>query len=90
MVPGRPQAVGLGCERCKGRDARLQGDRRIARAEPRFVEVVRLGGQRRARLDERLGHLVRRRLAARDVAVHRVDQLGDARVALRDLGVALG
>ena len=41
MVPGRPQAVGLGCQRGEGRVARLQGDRRIARAEPCFIEVLR-------------------------------------------------
>ena len=51
MVPGRPQAVCLSRQRCEGRVARLQGNRRIARAEPRLVEVVRIGGQRRPRLD---------------------------------------
>ena len=54
MVPGRPQAVGLGLERCKSRVARLQSDRRIARTEPCFVEVVGFRGQRRPRLRIRL------------------------------------
>ena len=70
--------------------ASLQSARRRARAEPRFIEVVRFRGQSRPNRYQGLGHLVRRRLAARDVAVHRVDELGDARVALGDLGVALG
>ena len=90
MVPGRLQAVVFGRQRAKRRMTGLQGDRRIARTEPCFVEVVRLGGQRRARLDQGLSHLAGRRLAARDVAVHGVDELGDARVALRDLELALG
>ena len=70
--------------------ASLQSARRRARAEPRFIEVVRFRGQSRPSRYQGLGHLVRRRLAARDVAVHGVNQLGDARVALGDLRVALG
>ena len=57
MMPGRPQALGLGHQCGEGRVASLQSERRIARAEPCFVEVVRLGGQRRPSLDERLGNL---------------------------------
>ena len=87
-MPARRYAIALGHQCVEGRVARFKGERRIARAEPCFIEVVRLGGQSRARLDERLGNLAGRRLAARDVAVHRVDQLGDARVALGDLRVA--
>ena len=63
MVPGRPQAVGLGHQCVKGRMTGLQGERRIARAEPRLVEVVRLGGQSRARLDQGLSHLAGRGVA---------------------------
>ena len=40
MVPGRPQAVVLCFQRCEGRVARLQGERRIARAEPRLEEAA--------------------------------------------------
>ena len=42
--------------------ASLQSERRIARAEPRLVEVVGLGRQSRASPYQGLGHLVRRRL----------------------------
>ena len=62
-MPGRPQAVGLGHQCGEGRVARFQGERRIARAEPRLVEVVRLGGQSRARLDQGLSHLAGRGVA---------------------------
>ena len=43
----------------------LQSDRRIARPEPRLVEVVGLGRQRCFCLDLGLGNLAGRRLAAR-------------------------
>ena len=46
MVPGRPQAVVLCFQRCEGRVARLQGERRIARAEPRLEEAAVLEGLR--------------------------------------------
>ena len=81
-----PPKVGSRLVAGRGRQGKRRStqknDRRIARAEPCFVEVVRLGRQRRFCLDERLGNFVGRRLAARDVAVHGVDELGDARVAL--------
>ena len=40
-MPGRPQPGVLGRQRVEGRVARLQSARRRARAEPRFIEVLR-------------------------------------------------
>ena len=48
--------------------ASLQSERRIARAEPRLVEVVRFRGQSRPSRYQGLGHLVRRRLAVTAIA----------------------
>ena len=60
MVPGRPQAVVLGHQCGESRMTGFQGERRIARAEPCLVEVVRLGGQSRPRFDQGLSHLAGR------------------------------
>ena len=77
MVPGRPQALILVQQRVEGRVARFQGECRIARAEPCFVEIVRLGGQSCASLDQGLRYLVRRRLAAGENLTRKISGVGE-------------